>query len=56
LPQSKATLEAIGTAYRTAYLAHNPSLAPLAAKVRFTENHVEMPLPGRRRPRCVPAA
>jgi hypothetical protein len=42
---AKAVLEAIGTAYRTAYLAHDPSLAPFAPGVRFTENHVEMPLP-----------
>jgi hypothetical protein len=42
---TKAALEAMGTAYRTAYLAHDPSLAPFAPGVRFTENHVEMSLP-----------
>ena len=42
---TKAALEAIGTAYRTAYLAHDPALAPFASGVRFSENHVEMPLP-----------
>jgi hypothetical protein len=42
---AKARLEAIGTAYRTSYLAHDPSLAPFAPGVRFSENHVEMPLP-----------
>jgi hypothetical protein len=41
----KACLEKIGAAYRTAYLAHDPKLAPFAAKVRFTENQVEMRLP-----------
>jgi hypothetical protein len=41
----KACLEEIGTAYRTAYLAHDPKLAPFSAKVRFTENDVEMRLP-----------
>lgn len=41
----KKVLEQIGVAYRTAYLAHDPTLAPFDAKVRFTENHVEMRLP-----------
>jgi hypothetical protein len=41
----KACLEAIGDKYRAAYLAHNPSKAPFAAHVRFTENNVEMPFP-----------
>ena len=41
----KASLEQIGVAYRTAYLAHDPTLAPFNPKVRFTENNVEMPLP-----------
>ena len=41
----KACLEQIATAYRTAYLAHDPSLAPFDPKVRFTENSVEMRLP-----------
>lgn len=41
----KACLEGIGTAYRTAYLAHDPKLAPFARSVRFTENNVELQLP-----------
>jgi hypothetical protein len=41
----KTCLEQIGTAYRTAYLAHDPKRAPFAARVRFTENNVEMRLP-----------
>lgn len=41
----KTCLEDIATRYRAAYLAHDPSLAPFAAKVRFTENNVEMRLP-----------
>ena len=41
----KACLEAIGDSYRAAYLAHDPSKAPFAAHVRFTENNVEMPFP-----------
>ncbi|WP_404714117.1 hypothetical protein [Sphingomonas sp. MMS24-J13] len=41
----KACLEEIGTAYRTAYLAHDPKLAPFGRSVRFTENNVEMRLP-----------
>ncbi|HEY5410098.1 MAG TPA: hypothetical protein VIJ94_05160 [Caulobacteraceae bacterium] len=41
----RTRLEQIGTAYRTAYLAHDPKLAPFDATVRFTENSVEMPLP-----------
>jgi len=41
----KACLEAIGDQYRAAYLAHDPSKAPFAAHVRFTENNVEMPFP-----------
>lgn len=41
----KVCLERIGAAYRTAYLAHDRTLAPFAATVRFTENNVEMPLP-----------
>ncbi len=42
---SKLCLERLATTYRTAYLAHDPKLAPFAANVRFTENNVEMPLP-----------
>jgi hypothetical protein len=41
----KACLEKIGTQYRTAYLAHDPKLAPFSPNVRFTENNVEMHLP-----------
>lgn len=41
----KACLERIGAAYRTAYLAHDPKLAPFAPNVRFSENSVEMRLP-----------
>lgn len=44
-PASKAALERIGAAYRAAYLAHDPELAPFDPKVRFTENHVELRLP-----------
>jgi len=42
---NKAFLEAIADRYRAAYLAHDPSLAPFAGEVRFTENNVEMPFP-----------
>jgi hypothetical protein len=41
----KSRLELIGLAYRTAYLAHDPGLAPFDPQVRFTENNVEMRLP-----------
>ena len=41
----KTCLETIGAQYRAAYLAHDPKRAPFAAKVRFTENNVEMALP-----------
>jgi hypothetical protein len=41
----KACLEAIGDKYRAAYVKHDPSLAPFAKKVRFTENNVEMEFP-----------
>src|SRR5512139_379927 len=41
----KACLEGIATAYREAYRAHDPSKAPFAKKVRFTENNVEMDFP-----------
>jgi len=44
-PCDKACLEAIGDSYRAAYLAHDPSKAPFAAHVRFTENTIEMPFP-----------
>lgn len=38
-------LEAISARYRAAYVAHDPTAAPFAKKVRFTENNVEMPFP-----------
>lgn len=38
-------LESIAQRYRTAYAAHDTSLAPFSAQVRFTENNVEMPFP-----------
>ncbi|MEO6388156.1 MAG: hypothetical protein ABIT16_00775 [Croceibacterium sp.] len=41
----KATLEGIADQYRAAYLAHDPSAAPFAAHVRYTENNIEMPFP-----------
>lgn len=41
----KQCLEGIGDAYRKAYLAHDPSAAPFARHVRFTENNIEMPFP-----------
>ncbi len=41
----KACLEKIGEAYRAAYVKHDVSLLPLARKVRFTENNVEMQFP-----------
>lgn len=41
----KACLEAIADDYRAAYIAHDPSLAPFAGDVRYTENNVAMPFP-----------
>jgi len=41
----KPCMEGIGDKYRAAYLKHDPKLAPIAKKVRFTENNVEMTLP-----------
>lgn len=41
----KECLEEIGAQYRAAYLAHDPSLAPIADTVRYTENNIEMPFP-----------
>lgn len=41
----KACLEHIVAQYRAAYLAHDPSQAPFAEQVRYTENNVEMPFP-----------
>jgi hypothetical protein len=41
----KKCLESIGDQYRAAYLKHDPSLAPISKKVRFSENNVEMGFP-----------
>ena len=41
----RGCLETIAAQYRSAYLAHDPARAPFAARVRFTENNVEMPFP-----------
>ncbi len=41
----KACLEDIGNSYRAAYLAHDPSAAPFADQVRYSENNIEMPFP-----------
>jgi hypothetical protein len=41
----KACLEGIAEQYRQAYLQHDPSKAPIARRVRFTENNVEMTFP-----------
>jgi hypothetical protein len=38
----KKCMEDIGDRYRAAYLKHDPALAPISKKVRFTENNVEM--------------
>lgn len=41
----KACLETLADQYRAAYLAHDPKQLPIAAGVRFSENHVEMTFP-----------
>jgi hypothetical protein len=41
----KACLEQIATQYREAYRMRDPSRAPFAKKVRFSENNVEMAFP-----------
>lgn len=41
----KQCLEEIADQFRAAYLAHDPSRAPFAGIVRFTENNVAMPFP-----------
>jgi hypothetical protein len=41
----KACLEGIGDRYRAAYVKHDPKLAPIAPRPRFTENNVEMTFP-----------
>lgn len=38
-------LETIGDQYRAAYVARDPSKAPISRRVRFVENHIEMPFP-----------
>jgi hypothetical protein len=40
-----ACLETVGDSYLAAYLKRDPKAAPLAAKVRFTENNVDLSLP-----------
>ncbi len=42
---NQADLERIGDRYRAAYVAHEPGLAPILPKVRFTENNAEMAFP-----------
>ncbi len=41
----KGCLEGIASAYRTAYLKHDVSLAPFAGRVRYSENNAEMTFP-----------
>lgn len=41
----KACLEGIAAQYHAAWVAHDPSRAPLARKVRFVENNVELTVP-----------
>jgi len=41
----KTCLEQIAARYHAAWLAHDPSAAPFAPRVRFVENNVEMTLP-----------
>jgi hypothetical protein len=43
--KARAELEEIAVAYRAAYVAHDPSLAPIAPQARFSENNVELRLP-----------
>ena len=46
MPSSAAVaLEILGAEYRAAYLAHDRKRAPIAARVRYTENNVEMGFP-----------
>jgi hypothetical protein len=42
---NKACLEEIAAAYRAAYLRHDPTLAPFARHVRYSENNAEMTFP-----------
>ena len=41
----KACLEDLAPKFLAAYAAHDPKTLPLADKVRYTENNVEMPFP-----------
>ncbi|HEY2590971.1 MAG TPA: hypothetical protein VGI35_05215 [Steroidobacteraceae bacterium] len=41
----RACLEHIGDEYREAYVKHDPSLAPIASSVRFSENNVMLKFP-----------
>jgi hypothetical protein len=41
----KSCLEEIADRYRAAYVKHDPTLAPIAGSVRFTENNVAMQFP-----------
>lgn len=41
----KACLEGIAESYRAAYLKRDPAMAPIAKRVRFVENNVEMSFP-----------
>jgi hypothetical protein len=40
-----AHLHAIADRYRSAYVAHDPCLAPISPKIRFSENNVALPFP-----------
>jgi hypothetical protein len=42
---NRSCLQEIAETYLSAYLAHDPSLAPIAQDVMFTENYVRMPFP-----------
>lgn len=42
---AEAGLHRIADQYRAAYAARNPSLAPISARVRFSENSVALPFP-----------
>lgn len=40
-----AALHAIADQYRAAYVAHDPTLAPIGVEIRFSENNVALPFP-----------
>lgn len=42
---SQDELEQLGDRYRSAYIQRDPSLLPIAPRLRFTENNVEMDFP-----------